>query len=271
MNRREVEKLLEAVRAGRLAVTAAVERLRRLPYEQVGSARLDTHRELRTGVPEVVFAPGKTDAHLVAIARRLFVRHGAVLVTRLAPSRAARLRRALPGARWNAAAGLLSARRGPATAPGSGAIAVVSAGTADVPVAEEAAGTLEHLGWSVDRLYDVGVAGLHRLLEAAPRIDAAQAAIVVAGMEGALPTVVAGLTARPVVAVPTSVGYGASFGGVAALLTMLNSCAGGVAVVNIDNGFGAACFVHRVCADTGSEPAPTRRARAGRARQGRGR
>ncbi|MBN1773554.1 MAG: nickel pincer cofactor biosynthesis protein LarB [Deltaproteobacteria bacterium] len=251
MNRRELEKLLQAVRTGRLAVAAAIDRLRRLPLERVGNARLDTHREVRTGVPEVVFAPGKTDAHLVAITRRLLARHGAALVTRLEPPRAARLRRAFPGARWNAAGGLLSVRRGPASTPGPGTIAVVSAGTADVPVAEEAAGTLEHLGWTVARLYDVGVAGLHRLLEVAPQVDAARAAIVVAGMEGALPTVVAGLTPRPVVAVPTSVGYGASFGGVAALLTMLNSCAGGVAVVNIDNGFGAACFAHRICAGTG--------------------
>ncbi|NMC70080.1 MAG: nickel pincer cofactor biosynthesis protein LarB [Myxococcales bacterium] len=269
MNRQEIEKLLQAVRAGRIAVAAAADRLRRLPFERVGNTRLDTHRELRTGVPEVIFAPGKTDAHLAALARRLLSRHGAVLVTRLEPSRAPRLRRALPGARWNAAAGLLSARRGAAPAPGPGAIAVVSAGTADLPVAEEAAGTLEHLGWAVDRLYDVGVAGLHRLLEVTPRIDAARAAIVVAGMEGALPTVVAGLTARPVVAVPTSVGYGASFGGVAALLAMLNSCAGGVAVVNIDNGFGAACFAHRVCADARPDPAPARRTAARRAAAGR--
>lgn len=269
MNRREIEKLLEAVRTGRLAIDAAVDRLRRLPFERVGHARLDIHREVRTGVPEVVFAPGKTDAHLLAIARRLLARHAAALVTRLEPSRAARLRRAFPQARWNAAGRVLSVRRRAAAAPGAGTVAVVSAGTADVPVAEEAAGTLEHLGWPVTRLYDVGVAGLHRLLEVAPQVDAARAVVVVAGMEGALPTVVAGLTPRPVVAVPTSVGYGASFGGIAALLTMLNSCAGGVAVVNIDNGFGAACFAHRICArgkDAPSVPPPRTVRRAGRAR-----
>jgi hypothetical protein len=265
VNRREIEKLLQAVRTGRLAVDAAVERLRRLPFEHVGHARLDTHREVRTGVPEVVFAPGKTDAHLPALVRRLLARHGAALVTRLDPSRAPRLRRAFPAARWNAAGRLFSVRPRPPAVPGPGAIAVVCAGTADVPVAEEAAGTLEHLGWPTTRLYDVGVAGLHRLLDVVPQVDAARAAVVVAGMEGALPTVVAGLTPRPVVAVPTSVGYGASFGGVAALLTMLNSCSGGVAVVNIDNGFGAACFAHRICAGTPEQPAAARQ-RPGRAR-----
>ena len=251
MNRDELTRLLKSVKRGTTTETEALERLRRLPFECVGHARLDTHREVRTGLPEVVFAPGKTDAHLVEIVRKLLQRHGNALVTRLIPERYRRLRSKLPRGSFNAAAGILSIRKTKAEPPAPGTIAVVTAGTADVPVAEEAAGTLEHLGWPVDRFYDVGVAGLHRLLDVAPRIDASRVVIAVAGMEGALPTVVAGLTPRPVVAVPTSVGYGASFGGIAALLTMLNSCSGGVAVVNIDNGFGAALFAHRLCVASG--------------------
>ncbi|MBI5488488.1 MAG: nickel pincer cofactor biosynthesis protein LarB [Deltaproteobacteria bacterium] len=251
MNREAIAELLRRVRARTLAPEAAIERLRRLPFERLGEAMVDTHREVRTGIPEVVFAPGKTDELLERIVRKLLQRHGTALVTRLPADRFRRLRRALPAGVYGAAGGVLSIRRRPAAPPGPGPIAVVTAGSADVPVAEEAGATLEHLGWPVARLYDIGVAGLHRLLDAAPRIDAARVAIVVAGMEGALPTVVAGLTPRPVIAVPTSVGYGASFGGVAALLAMLNSCSGGVAVVNIDNGFGAACFAHRLCTSAG--------------------
>jgi NCAIR mutase (PurE)-related protein len=251
VNRDDLSKLLRSVRRGTTTEAKALERLRRLPFERVGHARIDTHREVRTGLPEVVFSPGKTDAHLVEIVRKLFQRHGNALVTRLIPERYQLLRGKLPRGTFNTAGGILSIRKTKASPPGPGTIAVVTAGTADVPVAEEAAATLEHLGWPVERLYDVGVAGLHRLIDAAPQIDASRVVIAVAGMEGALPTVVAGLTPRPVVAVPTSVGYGASFGGIAALLTMLNSCSGGVAVVNIDNGFGAALFAHRLCVETG--------------------
>jgi NCAIR mutase (PurE)-related protein len=219
-------------------------------------------------VPEVVFAPGKRDDDLRRIVERLVRRHGGALVTRLEPERAAALRRRFRGARYDRPGRVLSIPRRGAPRRTGAPIVVVTAGTADVPVAAEAAATLEHLGWPVDRLYDVGVAGLHRLLEATGRIDAARVAIVVAGMEGALPTVVAGLTDRPVIAVPTSVGYGASFGGIAALLAMLNSCSGGVAVVNIDNGFGAACFAHRVC-ESGIRLGD--RGGAGRAAEGKGR
>ena len=249
MNREKIGELLRQVRARTLAPEAAIEKLRRLPFERIGGAVLDTHREVRTGIPEVVFAPGKTDELLKKLVCKLLQRHDSALVTRLPADRFRRLRRALPAGTFNVPGEVLSVRRRRPAPPGPGTIAVVTAGSADVPVAEEAGATLEHLGWTVTRLYDVGVAGLHRLLEVAPRIDAARVAIVVAGMEGALPTVVAGLTPRPVIAVPTSVGYGASFGGVAALLGMLSSCAAGVTVVNIDNGFGAGCaasLVNRV-------------------------
>lgn len=251
MDREDLRRVLAALREGRITEAEALDRLRRLPTEIVGNARLDTHRSLRTGIPEVVYGPGKDTAHLVEIVGRLVDVHGAALVTRVDAGQAAALAARYPEAVHSKTGRTVSIRRTKAAAPGDGTIAVITAGTADVCVAEEAAATLEHLGWPVERVYDVGVAGLHRVLESIDRIDAARVVIVAAGMEGALATVVAGLTPRPVVAVPTSAGYGASFAGIAPLLSMLNSCTGGVAVVNIDNGFGAACFAHRICAGAG--------------------
>jgi NCAIR mutase (PurE)-related protein len=247
VNPADVLELFQAVRDGRVAPDEAARRFRRGPIEETAAARLDVHREARTGIPEVVFAPGKADDELVDIVDRLIERVGAALVTRLEPERAAVLTRRHPGGRYHPRARVLAIRRSPVEPAAGGSVAVVTAGTADAGVAEEAAVVLEHLGRGVDRLYDVGVAGLHRLLGIADRIEAATVAIVVAGMEGALPTVVGGLTDRPIVAVPTSVGYGVGAGGVAALLAMLNSCSGGVTVVNIDNGFGAAAAAHRIC------------------------
>lgn len=231
-------RLLSDVKAGRVSPARALERLRDLPFEDLGFARVDHHRALRRGFPEVIFGKSKTPAQVAAIAGRIAARGQAVLVTRASPEVHAALRTRFPRCRYDELAGCL-------TVPGAeapalpGRAAVVCAGTSDVPVAEEAALTLEFLGATVERTYDVGVAGLHRLLARRLRLRRADVLVVAAGMEGALPSVVAGLVAAPVIAVPTSVGYGAAFGGLAALLAMLNSCASGVTVVNIDNGFGA--------------------------------
>jgi len=246
-----IAQLVEDLAAGRLSPEQGLARLRDLPHEDLGFARLDHHRPLRTGLPEVVYGAGKTAEQIVAIVTRLKQRGHPVLVTRLDPSTFAACGRdldaghALPGNydplsrtwRWAGA---------PVVPTGAGTVAVLCAGTSDLPVAEEAAITLELFGNRVERVADVGVAGLHRLVEHLPRLRAARALVVVAGMEGALPSVVAGLVRCPVIAVPSSIGYGASFGGLAALLAMLNSCAPGVTVVNIDNGFGAACAAHLI-------------------------
>jgi pyridinium-3,5-biscarboxylic acid mononucleotide synthase len=205
---------------------------------------LDLARESRQGFPEVVFCEGKSDAQVIAAMKGLAAAHGRALGTRLAPERAAAVLRGLRGAGYDAEARLL--RVGKPRPPRGPVVLVVCAGTSDLPVAGEAAGTLGFLGHPVERLVDVGVAGLHRLMGAQDRLAAAAVTIVVAGMEGALPSVVGGLVGGPVIAVPTSVGYGASFGGLAALLGMLNSCASGLTVVNIDNGFGAAVAAHRI-------------------------
>ena len=239
MDRARLGQLLEEVREGKVSVPRALERLRHLPFEDLGFAKVDHHRALRRGFPEVILGKRKTAAEIAAIARALMRRRHSVLVTRLAPEKMARLKKSLKGLRYNAAARAATWSSRPLRAAGRGAVLVVSAGTSDIPVAEEAAVTAEMMGNRVERLYDVGVAGLHRLLENRGKLFSAAVLIVVAGMEGALPSVVAGLVDRPVIAVPTSVGYGASFNGLAALLAMLNSCAGGVTVVNIDNGFGA--------------------------------
>ncbi|HEV3030793.1 MAG TPA: nickel pincer cofactor biosynthesis protein LarB [Polyangia bacterium] len=231
--------LLESVAARRVPVDEAVRELRELPFRALGFAHADTHRHLRTGFPEVVLGEGKTPEQIAAILVELARGGSTVLATRVSPEAAEIVRAAVPEARHFPVPRALVVGRTPAPDKGRGTIAVVSAGTADVPVAEEAALTAELAGNHVERLFDVGVAGLHRLLAHRSIIESAEITIVVAGMEGALPSVVAGLFARPVIAVPTSVGYGASLGGIAALLAMLTSCAAGVSVVNIDNGFGA--------------------------------
>ena len=246
MDEHAIARLLDDVAAGRASIDDALAGLRDLPYESVPDARVDHHRELRTGQPETVYGPGKTTQQVVDVARALAARaSGAVLVTRANAEQADALLRAIPDATHHERSSVVVVKRAGDDAPG-GRVVVVAAGTSDGPVAEEAAVTLEASGSAVERIDDVGVAGVHRVLEHRPAFDAADCVVVVAGMEGALPSVVAGLTATPVVAVPTSVGYGASFEGLAALLGMLTSCAPGVAVVNIDNGFGAAQVALRI-------------------------
>jgi len=243
-----LKRILEQVKSGEVPVAEAVERFSGFPYDDIGCAKLDLHRAIRTGFPEVVFCQGKTGEQSVEIVRRLARHHARVLATRVAPDVAERIAEAVEGCTYHAIARLLVVERPPKTARPETEkyIMVLCAGTADLPVAEEAAVTAETMGSRVERACDVGVAGLHRLLDQRERIFQANALVVVAGMEGALPSVVGGLVSCPVIAVPTSVGYGASFGGLAALLAMLNSCAAGVAVMNIDNGFGAGYFAHLV-------------------------
>jgi NCAIR mutase (PurE)-related protein len=254
MKRDEIRRLLEELAAGQAEVGDVLDRLHGDGIEDLGFARLDTDRERRTGVAEVILAPGKTDDQLGSLVERCLAQHDKVLVTRLEAERAEPLLTRFQGLKYHALARVIEAR--PEREPWCPPVAVVSAGTSDQNVAEEAAIVLEHLGHPVDRINDVGVAGIHRLFSVLERLRTARALVVVAGMEGALPSVVAGLVDRPVVAVPTSVGYGASFGGVAALLGMLNSCAAGIGVVNIDNGYGAATLVHRIApgADRDSHP-----------------
>jgi NCAIR mutase (PurE)-related protein len=239
MTPERLRALLTRVAAGELDADAALEELRHLPFQDLGFAKVDHHRGLRSGVPEVIFAPGKTPEQIAAVARALLDSGQSVLVTRLAADAAATVCADLPMLTYEPGPRLAYWRRPDLPAVGAGVIVVAAAGTADLPVAEEAAMTAELIGHRVDRVYDVGVAGIHRLFANHDRLRAARVLIVVAGMEGALPSVVGGLVDRPLIAVPTSIGYGASFGGLAALLAMLNSCAAGVTVVNIDNGFGA--------------------------------
>jgi NCAIR mutase (PurE)-related protein len=245
MNASDVEQLLDRLRRGEIDAAAAGARilsaLRSAPFEDLGFARVDTHRELRQGFPEVILGIGKTPSQIAAIAQRIVGRGQALLVTRATTEAYEAVRAVVPAAVHHASARAITLAQGEVPR-GQGTVMIACAGTSDLPVAEEAAVTAELMGNCVDRLYDVGVAGIHRLLAEQPRLQAARVIVVVAGMEGALPSVVAGLVQVPVIAVPTSVGYGASFGGVAALLGMLNSCANGVSVVNIDNGFGGACM-----------------------------
>lgn len=244
MNPEGVVRLLRHVRQGRVTVEQALERLRSLPFEDLGFASLDHHRSLRQGFPEVVLCEGKTTAQVVSIVGALLKKRGPLLATRADPALARAIRRLDRRARYHRDARIVAihdprrARRGH--------VLIVTAGTADVSVAEEARVTAEVMGSHVESLYDVGVAGLHRLLGRKERLFTARVIVVAAGMDGVLPSVVGGLVDCPVIAVPTSRGYGASFGGLAALLTMLNSCAAGVAVMNIDNGFGAGCLAHRI-------------------------
>ena len=240
MDRQRLSELLGRLERGEVSREDCLEELARLPFRDIGSARLDTHRELRQGIPEVVLGRGKTPGQIVEIVRALRDAGGNVLVTRVDPEAAARIVPEIPGLAHHAEAGLLVLRQAAVVARGKGSVLVVTAGTSDQRVAEECAVTAELFGNKVERLSDVGVAGLHRLLAAIDVLRSAHVIVAIAGMEGALASVVAGLVDRPVIAVPTSIGYGASLGGVAALLGMLNSCAPNVSVVNIDNGFGAA-------------------------------
>ena len=234
----QLRSLFEEVRTGATDVDAALERVRHLPFEDLGFAKVDHHRALRHGMPEVIFGLGKTAEHVIAIAGKLLERADNVLITRTTPDMAERVIEELPDAEYFPLSGAIRFWRNRVT-HGKGKIAVVCAGTSDIPVAEEAQVTAEVMGNEVESIHDIGVAGIHRLMSNRARLAQARVIIVCAGMEGALPSAVGGLVSVPVIAVPTSVGYGASFHGLAALLGMLNSCASNVTVVNIDNGFGA--------------------------------
>jgi pyridinium-3,5-biscarboxylic acid mononucleotide synthase len=240
-----LRELLAEVREGSRTVESAIDRLRDLPFEDIGYARLDHHRALRTGFPEVVFCEGKRVEHIVEIMLRLEQRHSPVLATRATPEVYDAVAARIPAAKYFADARVIQLGFN-GNQPTRTTVLIVCAGTADVPVAEEALVTATALGSSTERLYDVGVAGVHRLLAARERLNAANVIVVVAGMDGALPTLVGGLVSVPVIAVPTSVGYGTGLGGTAALVTMLNACAPGIAVVNIDNGFGAGYMAHLI-------------------------
>lgn len=250
----DAKEILEQVRDGKMTVDAAEQLFRRAPYEELGYAKLDTHRKLRSGFGEVIFCSGKADKFLVSIFQRLAAEEGEVLGTRATPHQYELVRAACPQVSYDPISRLLKLEKPGKTHIGN--IAVCTAGTADIAVAEEAAQTAEFFGSKVTRIYDVGVSGLHRLLANLEPIQAANCVVAVAGMEGALASVIGGLVQNPVIAVPTSVGYGASFGGVSALLTMINSCANGIATVNIDNGYGAgylATQINRLAAGADKE------------------
>ena len=238
MNRDRIRKLLEQVQAGRVNIDEALDKMTSLPYEDLSFARVDHHRDLRLGFPEVILGQGKTTEQIIQIAERILTNSSNLLISRTTEEVFAAVRDIAPDAEFHVDARMISVVRD-RTERGDGTIAIISAGTSDVPVAEEAAVTATTMGNRVSRIYDVGVAGIHRLFGARPEFESARVIVVVAGMEGALPSVVGGIVSVPVIAVPTSVGYGASFDGLAALLGMLNSCASNVTVVNIDNGFGA--------------------------------
>jgi hypothetical protein len=233
----DTRELLEQVRDGRISVEEAEHYFKRKPFEELGYAKLDHHREIRSGFPEVVYCEGKSDDYLCSIYQKIYEADGEVFGTRAAEAQYELIKKLLPEIQYDKISHILKIEKEEKERIGK--IAVCSAGTADIPVAEEAAQTAEFFGSKVERIYDVGVCGIHRLLSNVEAIESASCIIAVAGMEGALASVIGGLVSRPVIAVPTSVGYGASFGGVSALLTMINSCANGIAVVNIDNGFGA--------------------------------
>lgn len=233
----DVHKMLEQVKAGQLDIAEAEEKLKDLPYEDLGYAKLDHHRKLRSGFGETIFCQGKPDPYLKEIFLKFYERDGEVLGTRASKEQYELIRSLVPAAVYDPISRIVKVEKPDKELVGC--VAVCTGGTADIPVAEEAAQTAEYFGTKVDRIYDVGVAGIHRLLSQRERISKANCIIAVAGMEGALGTVIAGLADAPVIAVPTSVGYGASFHGLSALLTMINSCANGISVVNIDNGYGA--------------------------------
>jgi NCAIR mutase (PurE)-related protein len=239
MDIRKLESLLKSVQSRKMSVEDAIFQLKALPFKDLGFARVDHHRSLRKGFPEVVWGEGKTSAQILSIMKQLRSRGENILITRLEERKAKAIQKTFPKSRYYPRSKVLTHLTHPLKSQGKGVILVITAGTSDIPVAEEAALTAQFMGNRVETLYDVGVAGIHRLLSEREKLEKARILIVVAGMEGALPSVVGGLVDRPVIAVPTSIGYGTSFGGIAALLAMLNSCATGVAVVNIDNGFGA--------------------------------
>ncbi len=237
MRPEDLKTLLESVGSGTVSPDEAMRRMKHLPFESLEGAVVDHHRQLRCGFPEVVYGPGKTDEQLLSICGSILASGQTLLVTRASAAQADLVTSRMPGVTYNAGARTLSRKSG--DSPERGSVGIVAAGSSDIPVAEEAAVTAGLMGAGVRKIYDVGVAGLHRLLSRLPDLEEQDVLVVVAGMEGALPSVVGGLSAVPVIAVPTSVGYGAAFSGLTALLGMLNSCAAGVLVVNIDNGFGA--------------------------------
>lgn len=239
MNIELLKKLLEDVKSGETSVKEALEGLKSLPFEALEFATIDTHRSLRQGFPEVIFGEGKTAAQIKEITKIMLAKGENTLVTRLDEEKGKALAKAFPGAEYSPVARTFFVKSHPVKETGKGTVLIICAGTSDIPVAEEAAVTAECMGNRVARLYDIGISGLHRLLHRKKELWAANVLVVAAGMEGALPSVVAGLVSRPVIALPTSVGYGANLGGLTTLLAMLNSCASGISVVNIDNGFGA--------------------------------
>jgi len=249
MDIQKLEDLLKKVKSGKTTLDEAMTQLKSLPFEDLGFTRIDHHRSLRKGFPEVIWGEGKTHGQILSIMKQLKRKGQNILITRLEEKKAKAIKRVFPKSQYYSRSKILTYLTHPVKSEGKGTILVITAGTTDIPVAEEAAITAQFMGNLVETLYDVGVAGIHRLLSERQRLEAARVLIVAAGMEGALPSVVGGLVDRPVIAVPTSVGYGTSFGGVTALLAMLNSCASGVAVVNIDNGFGAgymASLINRI-------------------------
>ena len=246
MNQSDLTKLLTDLSKNKLSPSDAMKQLQNLPYENIDFAKIDHHRELRNGSPEVIYCPGKTVPQIKKIIQSLRKADSNILATKLTGDAYKKLKASLPkNAEYNEQ-GQTLAIRNTKSVQNKGLITIITAGTADIPVAEEAAATARLMGSRIETIFDVGVAGLHRLLDNMEQIHKARVLIVVAGMEGALASVVGGLVSQPIVAVPTSIGYGASFGGISALLTMLNSCATGIAVVNIDNGFGAGCMAHRI-------------------------
>jgi len=246
MNQAELRIILTNVYKNKLSPADAIKQLQNMPYENIDFAKIDHHRELRSGLPEVIYSQGKSITQLKKIIRSLNNANSDTLATKLSSDAYKKLKTSLPkGAKYNEQAQTLVIRNKKAKQP-VGLITIVTAGTSDIPIAEEAAVTADLLGSRVETIFDVGVAGLHRLLDNIEQIKKARVLIIVAGMEGALASVVGGLVSQPIIAVPTSIGYGASFNGISALLTMLNSCATGIAVVNIDNGFGAGCMAHRI-------------------------
>ncbi len=246
MNQNELKKLLTDLSKNKLSPNDVMKQLQNLPYENIDFAKIDHHRELRNGSPEVIYCPGKSVPQIKKIIQSLRKAGSNILATKLTGDAYKKLKTSLPkNAEYNVQ-GQTLAIRNKKPVQSKGLITVITAGTSDIPIAEEAAATAQLMGSHVETIFDVGVAGLHRLLDNMDQINKARVLIVVAGMEGALASVVGGLAAQPIIAVPTSIGYGASFGGISALLTMLNSCATGIAVVNIDNGFGAGCMAHRI-------------------------